>query len=338
MKSRHNHIVLNNENVPVFSPGSTQPVKFGELVDVSQQVENYFDPDTLSKSHQFRVHDLYLPHFSLRSFAAEFKHDAVLINMNDKFTDEIINCFFYDGNLKAFMNSHHEVEMTGGTQLLRYDPQNEIKCWCGGSQPFHAIRFFTSPGYFLDLLPEDERWTDPIRHKIERKEKILQLGNAGISQIQQRILQNILNCPLTGKSAQLLLETSIMQLILLQLHSMRSSLAEEATPKISKKDAELMWSVKNYLSTTFLEDHSLTKLSKTFGTNKFKLNTFFKSMFGVTPFEYIRNERMKAAKEWLKAGESVASVSYRLGYKYPHHFSATFKKVFNVSPSQHAAY
>lgn len=335
MANSYNHIVLDNENVPVFSPHLTHQFKFGELIDVSAEVGSYFDAETLSTDHQLNIRDLYLPHFSLRSFAGEFKHDAVLINTNNKYTDEVVNCFFYDGRLKAFMNSRHEVDMKGGTQLLRYDPHNEIRCWCGGNQPFHVVRFFTSPEYFLELLPEDARWAEPIRSKVLKKEKILQTGNTTISQAQQNILENILNCPLTGKSAQLMFETSAVQLILLQLHDMGNSIANSAaSQKISKRDVELMWSIKNHLSSTFLEDHSLQGLTRTFGTNKFKLNTIFKSIFGITPFEFIRNERMKFAKEWLASGVSVSEVALKLGYKNPHHFTATFKKVFKATPSQ----
>ena len=335
MAIKHNYIVLDNQNVPVFSPKASPSAQFGELLDVSAEVGAYFEPEILSSKHQLSIQDLYLPHFSLRSFSGEFKQDAVLINFNNKYTDEVINCFFYDGRLKAFMNSNHEVSMSGGTQLLRYDPHNEIKCWSAGNQPFHVIRSFTSPEYFLELLPESERWTESIRSRILKKEKILQTGNAQVSQAQLNILENILNCPLTGKSAQLMLETSAIQLVLLQLHSMSNENDETAnTPKINKRDAELMWEIRNYLSTSFLEDHSLQGLTKTFGTNKFKLNTFFKSLFNVTPFEYIRIERMKSAKQWLAAGEPISKVAQKLGYKNPHHFTAAFKKEFKLTPSQ----
>lgn len=339
MAINRNHIVLDNQNVPVFAPPAAPQVKFGELVDVSEKVGAFFDSETLSTQHQLSIRDLYLPHFSLRSFSGEFKHDAVLINFNNKYTDEVINCFFYDGQLKAFLNSTHEVDLNGGTQLLRYDPQNEIKCWSKGNQPFHVVRSFTSPEYFLELLPENERWAEPIQSKILKKEKILQTGNSQISQAQLNILENILNCPLTGKSAQLMLETSVIQLVLLQLHSMSDAMrTPNSTQKFNKHDVEVMWAIKTYLSTNFLEDHSLKALTKTFGTNKFKLNTIFKSLFNVTPFEYIRNERLKSAKEWLTAGEPVNEVAQKLGYKNSHHFTAAFKKVFQMTPSEFKRY
>jgi AraC-like DNA-binding protein len=335
MSIKKNHLVLDNPNIPVFTGQSTQSVKFGELVDVSGEVGSYFDPETITKGNRLNVQDMYLPHFSIRYFAGEFTHDAVMVNARNQFTDEVLNCFFYDGDLKAFVGNNHEVQMRGGTQLLRYDPQNEIKCWCGGNKPFHVVRIFSSPEYFLDLLPDEEQWVEPIKNSVRGKEKILRTSTSLITQAQHNILKGILNCPLTGKAAQLMIETSALQLILLQLHAMKSSdFDNHGKVKINKRDAELMWSVKEYLNKTFLDDHTLQSLSKEFGTNKFKLNVIFKSLFGLTPFELIRNLKMDLAKQWLSDGLTVGEVAHRLKYKNPHHFSTAFKKMFDSTPSQ----
>ena len=335
MSINRNHLVFDNPNIPVYTGQFTQSVNFGELMDVSREVGSYFDPETITKGNQLNVQDMYLPHFSIRFFAGEFTQDAVLVNARNQFTDEVLNCFFYEGSLKAFVGNNHEVQMRGGTQLLRYDPQNEISCWCGGNKPFHVVRIFSSPEYFLDLLPGEEQWTEPIKRSVQRKEKILETSTSLITQAQHNILKGILNCPLTGKSAQLMIETSALQLILLQLHSMKSAASDSHSKvKVSKHDAELMWSVKEYLNKTFLDDHTMQSLTKEFGTNKFKLNVIFKSLFGLTPFELIRNLKMDLARQWLADGVTVGEVAHRLKYKNPHHFTAAFKKMFNSTPSQ----
>jgi AraC-like DNA-binding protein len=335
MSINRNHLVLDNPNIPVYTGQFTQAVKFAELLDVSGEVGSYFDPETITEGNQLNVQDMYLPHFSIRFFSGEFTRDAVLVNARNQFTDEVLNCFFYDGNLKAFVGNNQEVSMRGGTQLLRYDPQNEIKCWCGGNKPFHVVRIFSSPEYFLDLLPGEEPWVEPVRNKVLKKEKILETGTSMVTQAQQNILHGILNCPLTGKAAQLMIETSALQLILLQLHSMKPAAYDNySKAKISKRDAELMWSVKEYLNKTFLDDHTMQSLTKEFGTNKFKLNVAFKSLFGLAPFELIRNLKMDLAKQWLSDGVAVGEVAHKLGYKNPHHFTAAFKKRFNSTPSQ----
>lgn len=225
--------------------------------------------------------------------------------------------------------------MRGGTQLLRYDPQNEIKCWAGGNKPFRVARIFSSPEYFMDLLPNEEEWAEPIRNSVLKKKKILATGTCPVTIAQQNILAGIMNCPLTGKAAQMMIETSALQLILLQLHSLKPLTKNDLSkPKIHKRDVELMWAIKEYLSKSFLDDHTIQSLTREFGTNKFKLNVVFKSQFGITPFELIRDLRMDLAKQWLKDGLSIGEISYQLGYKNPHHFTAAFKKKFKSTPSR----
>lgn len=303
-------------------------------MDVSGQVSSYFDPETLSTGNRLNVQDMYLPHFSIRFFAGEFTHDAVLVNASGKFADEILNCFFYDGDLKAFTGNNREVSMRGGTQLLRYDPQNEIKCWAGGNKPFQVVRIFSSPEYFLELLEDEPAWAEPIKNSVLKKEKILEKASNAVTQAQQNILHGIQSCPLRGKAAQLMIETSALQLILLQLHSMKpDSDTAPSKSKISKRDVELVWSVREYLFQNFLSDHTIQSLTKQFGTNKFKLNVAFKAQFGMTPFELIRDLRMDEAQRWLKEGTSVGEVAYQLGYKNPHHFTVAFKKKFQTTPT-----
>ncbi|MGN6419994.1 MAG: helix-turn-helix domain-containing protein [Pseudobacter sp.] len=57
--------------------------------------------------------------------------------------------------------------------------------------------------------------------------------------------------------------------------------------------------------------------------------------FTRTIFRYYQERNMQTAKEALQAGESIASVSGKLGYSSLVHFSYAFKREFGVPPSQY---
>lgn len=66
-------------------------------------------------------------------------------------------------------------------------------------------------------------------------------------------------------------------------------------------------------------------------------NTFykkFKSLTNLTPVEFVRDIRLKHAKEYLETGEyHVSEVAYMTGFNNPKYFSTCFKEKYNISPS-----
>ncbi|WP_256441273.1 helix-turn-helix transcriptional regulator [Chitinophaga sp. HK235] len=69
--------------------------------------------------------------------------------------------------------------------------------------------------------------------------------------------------------------------------------------------------------------------------NDFKLKKGFKEMFGNTVFGYMNQVRMEKAKLLLLEGKnSIADISFTVGYKNPQHFTAAFKKHFGYLPSE----
>lgn len=105
-------------------------------------------------------------------------------------------------------------------------------------------------------------------------------------------------------------------------------------PPVSNRDLDIIRELKEHLSKTFLDDHSLTGLAQYLGINTNKLMAMFKKTFGKSIFEYIADQRMDYARRLLQEGGLlVTQVARTIGYKNPNHFSAAFKKRFGLSPS-----
>ncbi len=62
----------------------------------------------------------------------------------------------------------------------------------------------------------------------------------------------------------------------------------------------------------------------------------FKNHLGMTPITYIHSERMKEGKKLLTmTTESIAEISYRLGYGSSSYFSSQFEKNYGCSPKEY---
>ena len=62
-----------------------------------------------------------------------------------------------------------------------------------------------------------------------------------------------------------------------------------------------------------------------------------KQLTGKKPIDLLKSYRMKRAKELLSQGSlTIAEVAYQVGFDLPNSFSRTFKKEFNMTPTQYA--
>ncbi|MEB3182865.1 MAG: AraC family transcriptional regulator [Cyanobacteriota bacterium] len=81
---------------------------------------------------------------------------------------------------------------------------------------------------------------------------------------------------------------------------------------------------------------SLTELERQSAYSQRTLRTAFQQRFGCGPNEWIRKQRMEAARRQLlqpQPGDSVSLVARRCGYSHLSQFSRDFHRTFGLSPS-----
>ncbi|MGO3228927.1 MAG: helix-turn-helix domain-containing protein, partial [Oceanisphaera sp.] len=85
----------------------------------------------------------------------------------------------------------------------------------------------------------------------------------------------------------------------------------------------------NSLATTL----SMAELEKLTCSNSKQLNMAFKICTGVTVFEYLREERMKEARQLLQQTQTpIQDIAYEVGFTNSANFSSAFKERFGLSP------
>lgn len=326
-----NSTIVNNPNIPIISAGQPATVPFGKFIPAPHGNDESFDYAV----KDVKVYDMYLPNFSLRVFDGKIMDNIIFSNQNGEGIDLLGSCLFLRGNVKSTLPGQTDGPSSyNWSQNFKYDPNNEYIHSCEADTDLHFIHLSYTSEYFNQFLPDDQRWAEMLKSRIRRRERIIGDHFSAITLAQQRALKNILNCPLEGKLGYLMIETSIIQILLIQMHSLFYKEEAFKQPVARRRDLEIIQELKEYLMTTFLEDHCLRTLAKQFGTNTNKLMSLFKKVFGRSIFEFIGELRMDHAMELLRDhGLLVTEVARTVGYKNPNHFSCAFKKKYGISPS-----
>ena len=84
------------------------------------------------------------------------------------------------------------------------------------------------------------------------------------------------------------------------------------------------------------DDISLNKVAETVGMSPNHFSSIFSQEMGMTFIEYLISRRMQKAKELLRTTQMRSSeIAYRVGYRDPHYFSSTFKKMQGITPREY---
>ena len=86
------------------------------------------------------------------------------------------------------------------------------------------------------------------------------------------------------------------------------------------------------LATNPSDRRRLSEWAKAFGKSPKTVAREIKRDLGITFREWQLICKMLEARERLRAGESVKSISFRLGYSNPNTLVASFRRLFGITP------
>jgi AraC-like DNA-binding protein len=201
--------------------------------------------------------------------------------------------------------------------------------YLGMGNQFVNVHIEVNRDYYQNLLCDSEKWAAELKEKISGNE-VYYPGEFSLSLQMAQTIHSIFNSPLSGSLKKLVIESKVHELIALQLHHCN----EHSQSVIPNNQRDLFHAIRQYLISSFLEDHSLQKISRHFGINEFTLKKGFKETFNSTVFDFIHDQRMNFAhQQLLDTRLSVNEISTQVGYKYPNHFSSAFKRKFGFTPA-----
>lgn len=93
--------------------------------------------------------------------------------------------------------------------------------------------------------------------------------------------------------------------------------------------------IDQYIAENMGRPISVEDLADLLYCSKFYFLREFKKLVGVTPYQYLMNQRLEQAKSKLRLGSmTIAEISHDLGFNDQSHFTRAFKVHFGLTPGQ----
>ena len=104
-----------------------------------------------------------------------------------------------------------------------------------------------------------------------------------------------------------------------------------------KRYGRILHEAVSYIDTNFAQDDiSLNRVADRVGMSPNHFSSIFSQEMGTTFIEYLIGKRMEMAKELLRTTQLRSfEVAYKVGYRDPHYFSSTFKKMQGMTPKEY---
>jgi AraC-like DNA-binding protein len=106
---------------------------------------------------------------------------------------------------------------------------------------------------------------------------------------------------------------------------------------VPPRDKDALHHARDRLLANIAAPPTLAELAQTVNMTERRLNQGFKTLFGSTVFETLRNERLDHARLVLESGAiSVKEVADRVGYSHVSNFVSAFKTRYGVTPRRYS--
>jgi AraC family transcriptional regulator len=120
--------------------------------------------------------------------------------------------------------------------------------------------------------------------------------------------------------------------LLREYSSERLPPAKQYVNSLSNKKLAL---VLDLIESDLSEDLSLKVLAKAAGLSEYHFLRMFRQSTGLTPHQYVINQRIERAKELLQKTEmSITEIAYLLGFSTPAHFTHHFRRKTGRTPRE----
>ncbi|MCT7584712.1 MULTISPECIES: AraC family transcriptional regulator [Aliarcobacter] len=98
-------------------------------------------------------------------------------------------------------------------------------------------------------------------------------------------------------------------------------------------DKKIVKDTYEFINDSIDMNFTLDELASNIGLSKYHFIRVFKKEFGLSPYEFILNERVNRAHEFIQKGMSISEASFQVGFTDQSHFTKNSKKFFAHTPS-----
>jgi len=201
-----------------------------------------------------------------------------------------------------------------------------------GERQYEANKSITQLRFSLSKKWLDRYFGENKFTRFFNKSGIQQLSYQPISYQGMNAAQQLLSCNVSSEIRPLFMHGQAMSLLTAELNHLCEE-KSEISGRFNQKDREMANLARDVLFHQFKNPPSIEELSKSVGTNQFKLKKLFHHFFNNTPYGLLLEFRMHKAYQLLESTRCHVSVAADfVGYNHASNFSAAFIKYFGISP------
>nr|WP_321362286.1 AraC family transcriptional regulator [uncultured Hyphomonas sp.] len=176
-------------------------------------------------------------------------------------------------------------------------------------------------------LAVSERGLDQERDDVDG----VSMRQAGISAEMNALAAQIMTCPFEGSARSIFLGAKALEITAMAMEHFGEG--AQAPTLLSPREIRRLKEAAALLRERCASPPSLAELARFTGLNVRKLTHGFRSLYGKSVGEYVRDYRMREAWRLLVSGASdVTRTAELVGYTLPH-FSSAFQRAYGVNPS-----
>ena len=240
--------------------------------------------------------------------------------------------FFLSGDFLIDINGVKHADTIRAGQSGAYHYDGRIKDTYGVRRAIRLI-LMAEPQTFQNFLAGDREDAFLSLRQLAPSRFLLN----DLTPAMRCVLLQLMACPYQGLTRDFFLQSKVLELIsykLDQLESERSRTPIRTGLKAGEMDriryaGELM-------ARNLAAPPGVAELAGQVGMCQSRLHRCFKEVFGMTPFDYLRRERLEAARRLLdQGGKNVTEIAYAVGYSSLSHFSKAFRRYTGCLPGQY---
>jgi AraC family transcriptional regulator len=169
---------------------------------------------------------------------------------------------------------------------------------------------------FIEKLYKHNDLVSPLLIKLYKASVVKKPDMHDITEIYYRLLEN------------LLLQQINLRKEVRKINAVKYSTQQELYRRLHF--------AKDFIHSCYMTEVSIDKLASIACLNKAYFLREFKKYFGITPYQYIIAQRLKAAKKMLETTSySITEICFAVGYHDITSFCKLFKKNFHTTPQQY---
>lgn len=167
-------------------------------------------------------------------------------------------------------------------------------------------------------------------------ETYFSLVNMFVSYINQRGLTDFLNMDFDWAGVALIEQSSDLCTMKRHFYSLAEQIFTFQSNRSSSREKEVINSIETYILTNIDKDVSLTCLGELVNLNTSYLSRFYKKYKGYNLSDYIKEVKIKKAKEMLKDHHTkIKDIALKTGFSSSSYFSQVFKEITDMTPEEY---